>query len=186
MPSLFSEDTEADGSPTRSPTLTFYGSRQAIPLQRILNPDPPITPRSAPLAPSTPRNEVPQPVIPRSTTSSPPHSARIPAVSARIPAVTVRKSVPSSIPGRARSQDPQLQAISNSTTILDKFPITAAWLSGVLVGVIAHSLARGDSWRTAPLREALGPLVIWLRPGVPQEAQVAAWLVKSDNSSSQP
>ena len=35
MAPLFPEDAEPDDSSTRSPTLTFYGSRQMIPLQRM-------------------------------------------------------------------------------------------------------------------------------------------------------
>lgn len=58
----------------------------------------------------------------------------------------------------------------------DRFPITAAWLSGALVAVIAHSLARGDRWEIGPLERASGSHVIWLRPGAPRTEQVAAWL----------
>ena len=85
------------------------------------------------------------------------------------------------------SQGPQAPSTApHSATIPDKFLITAAWFSGVLVGVIAQSLARGDSWKTGPLREASGPHVIWLRPGAPDEARVAVWLVNSDKSSPRP
>jgi len=215
MDPLFPEDAEPDGSPTRSPTLTFYGSRQMTPLQRMpgtaaphgsqgpaltaLRPTSqdlaPTTLGSDPLPPSTRRTGVPQPVTPRGILQpGAPHSATIPAVGAHRQAPSSTRKVPGnstpdeptpqSAPTSQGSQVPRVAP--NSATIPDKFLITEAWLSGVLVGVIAHSLARGDSWKTGPLREASGPHVIWLRPGVPDEAQVAAWLVNSDKSSSQP
>jgi hypothetical protein len=86
--------------------------------------------------------------------------------------------VPKRAPTRATAPD--------SGAILDRFPITAAWFSGALVGVIAHSLARGDVWKTGPLQEAAGPHVIWLRPGAPREFQVAAWLVVPTTSVLKP
>src|SRR4029077_6330029 len=61
--------------------------------------------------------------------------------------------------------------------IRGRFPITAAWLSGVLVNVVAHSLARGAKWEIGPLERATGPHVIWLRPDTARAEQVATWLV---------
>ena len=212
---LFSEDAEPDGSPPRSPTLTFYGSRQILPLQRVPgtvpphgDPSPELRPKSQP-PPAALRsalgNGVPKPANTQGITTSHstprsggprPNSATIPAVGARHKTAPRRLVPGSTVPGDAASraipvptstttsQSSQVpSAAPNSATIPDKFLITAAWLSGVLVGVIAHSLARGDSWKTGPLREASGPHVIWLRPGASDEAQVAAWLVNSDNSS---
>jgi hypothetical protein len=144
---LFSEDTEPDGSPAYAPTMTFYGSRQIFPPQRGLSVGTELPPDKAQPAP-------PQPAQPNG-----------------VPQFTAPWS-------NLRSGPPRPQAAATtSEAILDRFPITAAWLSGALVGVIAHSLARGDVWKIGPLQEATGPHVIWLRPGTSHEFQVAVWLV---------
>jgi hypothetical protein len=187
---LFSEDAEPDGSPTHAPTVTFYGARQIFPPPQELSSrpartappqsqpqprgGPPTPPHDAPLPSPTPRRNdpsparVPQPATPQPVTprSDPPRSQAAP--------------VPQSKDGGASDAVPDsvsAAAAPISAAVLDRFPITAAWLSGALVGVIAHSLARGDVWKIGPLQEATGPHILWLRPGTSHEFQVAAWLV---------
>lgn len=200
---LFSEDAEPDGNPAHVPTMTFYGSRQistAPPPPHGSSPDieelpdksqpshkQPAALQSAPLpspAPGTPRNSPLQPgprpqAAPIWQEQPPaPRKSSGPRVTARPDSVTIPAAVPRSkaTPARA-SVFESAAAAPNSASVHDRFPITAAWFSGVLVGVIAHSLARGDSWKIGPLQEASGPHVIWLRPGAPHKSQIAAWLV---------
>lgn len=98
----------------------------------------------------------------------------------KLTSLTVRPAQPPAEPTCAvisTAPDSGSAAVSATPTSLDRFPITAAWLSGALVGVIAHSLAMGYVWKIGPLQEAGGPHVIWLRPGSPGKSQIAAWLV---------
>lgn len=202
---LFSEDAEPDGSPVHVPTMTFYGFRQILPPQGRSNQPQPVAPRSSPSAPATqtaaprntPQTSTPRSDCPRGERGSGTKSASIPASRSTTPdrgeipeSTPISATVPHSEPAPhkrevSKSQSPAgaAAAFSGAVTapesgaILDRFPITLAWFSGALVGVIAHSLARGDSWKTGPLQEASGPHVIWLRPGVSHRVQMAAWLV---------
>jgi hypothetical protein len=181
---LFLEDTEPDGSPAHTPTRTFYGSRQIHPLQHLSDRQisPTVSTAQPPQEqPPAPRGEHGGRKRERPLVAARHHNPTIPAAVSCSKAISNIVSVPASVTAH------NIEAISENTTapvaapnseaVLIRFPITAAWLSGVLVGVIAHSLARGDSWKTGPLQEASGPHVIWLRPGARHKTQVAAWLV---------
>lgn len=158
--SLFSDDTETDGAAAPVPTRTFYGSRQIFPPCPLSR-----KPTSAD------NTSIPTVVCSR---EAPPDSAAAPIP---VPHISLSPWRGFELP----SESPPLPAtLPDNEAILDKFPITAAWLSGVLVGVIAHSLARGDSWKIGRLQDASGPHVIWLRPGATKRFQAAAWLVSTN------
>ncbi len=60
--------------------------------------------------------------------------------------------------------------------LAERWPMVAAFDSGVATDLVAFSLALGHCWQIGPATEATGPTVIWLTPlELPYEHQIAAW-----------